>query len=102
MQLCQLPVGCWAPLPALAQFAYNAAVHSSTDRTLFEIVYYEVPRSDILTLDEVQKYSITRGSFVEGESLIGIIYANCEEATKSLTRTQAYQACTYNKYLCDL
>ncbi len=60
----------WAPLFALAEFTYNAAVDSSTGRTLFEIVYGELPRSDRPTLDEVQKYSATRGSFAEGESLI--------------------------------
>ncbi len=60
-------------------------------------MYGEVPRSDILTLDEVQKYSATRGSSAEGESLIERIRATCEEVTKSLSRAQAYQACTYNK-----
>ncbi len=51
----------WTPLLALAEFAYNIAVHSSTGKALFEIVYWEIPRSDMLTLDEVQKYSSTRG-----------------------------------------
>ena len=92
----------WAPLLALAEFAYNAAVHSSTGRAPFEIVYGEVPRSEMLTLDEVQKYSATRGSSAEGESLIERICATREEVTKSLTRIQAYQACIYNKSYCDV
>ncbi len=45
----------WVPLLALAKFSYNAAVYSSTGRAPFEIVYGEIPRSDMLTLDEVQK-----------------------------------------------
>ncbi len=82
----------WAPLLALAEFAYNASVHSSTGRVLFDIVYKEVLRSDMLTLDEVQKYSATRESSAEGESLIERICAIREEVTKSFTRSQAYQA----------
>ena len=56
----------------------------------------------MLTLDEVQKYSATRGSSAEGESLIERICATREEVTKSLTRIQAYQACIYNKFYCDV
>ncbi len=56
-----------------------------------------IPRSDMLTLDEVQKYSATRGSSAEGQSLIERIGATREEVTKSLTCAQAYQARTYNK-----
>ncbi len=92
----------WVPLLALAKFAYNASVHSSTRRAQFEIVYGEVPRSDMLTLDEVQKYIATRGSSAEGESLIERIRATCKEFTKSLTRAQAYQAHKYNKSHCDV
>ncbi len=55
----------WATLLALAKFAYNASVHSLTGRAPFEIVYGEVPRSDILTLDEVQKYIAPWASSVE-------------------------------------
>ncbi len=43
----------WAPFLALAKFAHNAAVHSSTGKARFEIMYEEVHRSDMLTLDEV-------------------------------------------------
>ncbi len=86
-----------APLLALAKFAYNATVYSSTGKALFEIVYREVPGSDMLTVDEVQKYSATRGSSAECESLIERIFATREEVTKSLARSQAYHACTYNK-----
>ncbi len=87
---------------ALAKFAYNAAVHSSSGRAPFKIVYGKMPRSDMLTLYEVQKYSAIRGSSAEVESLIERIHATCEEVTKSLTRAQAYQARTYNKYYCDV
>ncbi len=87
----------WAPLPALAEFAYNIAVHSSTGKAPFEIVYEEIPRSDMLTLDEVQKYNAIRGSSSESESLIERIRATREEVTKFLTRAQVYQARTYNK-----
>ena len=86
-----------APLLPLAEFAYNAVVHPSTGRAPLKIVYREIPRSDMLTLDEVQKYSATRGSSAEGESLMERICATREEVTKSLTRAQAYQARTYNK-----
>ncbi len=51
----------------------------------------------MLTLDEVEKYSVTRDSSAEGESLIERIRATREEVTKSLMRVQAYQARTYNK-----
>ena len=51
----------------------------------------------MLTLDEVQKYSATRGSSAEGESLIRRICAIREEVTKFLTRSQAYHARIYNK-----
>ncbi len=92
----------WALLLALAEFAYNAAVHSSTSKAPFKIVYGEVPRSDILALDEVQKYSANRGSSAEGESLMERIRATGEEVTKSLVRAQAYQSRTYNKSHCDV
>ena len=60
-------------------------------------MYGEIPRSDMLTLDEVQKYNATRKSFAEGESLIERIRVPREEFTKSLARAQAYQARIYNK-----
>ena len=56
----------------------------------------------MLTLDEVQKYSSTRGGFSEGESLIERICATRKEVTKSLARGQAYQAHIYYKSVCDL
>ncbi len=87
----------WTPLLALVEFAYNVAVHSSTGKAPFEIIYREIPRSDMLTLDEVQKYSATWGSSSEGESLIERIRVTHEEVTKSLTRAQVYQARVYNK-----
>ncbi len=40
----------WAPHLALTEFAYDAAVHFSTVKAQFEIVYGEIPRSDMLTL----------------------------------------------------
>ena len=87
----------YAPLLALAKFAYNAAVHSSTGRAPFEIVYWEVFRSDMLTLDEFQKYIVIRRSSAEGESLIEKIRATCKEVTKFFARAQVYQARIYNK-----
>ena len=92
----------WAPIQALAEFAYNATVHSSTGRSPFEIVYGEVPRSDMLTLEEVQKYSATRGSSAKNESLMERIRATREEVTKSLARAQSYQARRYNEFHCDV
>ncbi len=68
----------------------------------FEIVYREVPRSDMLTLDEVQKYIAARGSSAESESLMERIRATCEEVTKSLARAQAYPARIYNKSQCAI
>ncbi len=56
----------------------------------------------MLTLDEVQRYIATRGIPPKGESLIERIYANRDEVTKSLARTQAYQARKYNKSHRDL
>ncbi len=56
----------------------------------------------MLTLDEIQKYSATRGSSAEGGSLIERIRATCKEVTKSLTRVQAYQARIYNKSHCNV
>ncbi len=92
----------WASLLALAEFAYNTAVHSSTGRAKFEIVYGELPRSDILTLDAVQKYSATWGSFAKSESLIERIRATHKEVTKSFASAQVYQARTYNKSFCEV
>ena len=92
----------WVLFLALAEFACNATVHSLTGNAPFEIVYVEVPRSDMFTQDEVQKYFAIRRSSAEGESLIERIYAPCKEVTNSLARTQSYQARTYNKSHCDV
>ncbi len=90
------------PLLALAEFAHNAPVHSSTGKASFEIVYGEVPRSDILTQNEVQKYIAIRGSSSAGESSIERIRATRKDVTKCFTRAKAYQARTYNKFHCHL
>lgn len=66
-------------------------VYSSTGKIPFEIVYGKIPRSGILTLNEVIKYSTTWESFAKG------INGKFEEVTKSLASEQAYQAHTYNK-----
>ena len=79
-----------SPLLALGKLAYNIAVCSSTGSAPFEIRYREVPRSDMLTLDEVQKYIATWGIFTESESLIEGIRATYKEVTKSFARAQAY------------
>ena len=76
----------WAPLLALAEFAYNVAVHFSTGKAPFKIVYSEIPRSDMLTLVEVKKYSATQRSSAGSEILIERIRASRKEVTKSLTR----------------
>ena len=89
-------------LLALAEFAYNTVVHSSTCRAPFEIVYEKIPESDLLILDEVQNNNATRGSSAEAESLIERVYAIRGEVTKFLARAQAYQACKYNKSHCDV
>ncbi len=60
-------------------------------------MYWEISRSDILTLDEVQKYNSTRDSSAEGESLIERIRATRKEVTEFFTRAQAYPARIYNK-----
>ncbi len=65
-------------------------------------MYGEVPKSDILIFDEVQKYNATRGSSAEGESLIERICAIRKKVTKSFTRARAYQARTYIKSHCDI
>ncbi len=92
----------WAPFLALDKFSYNVTVHSSTCKALFAIMYWEIPWSDIPTLDEVKKYSVTRGSSADSESLIEKICAIREEVTKSFMCAKAYQACTYNKSHCDV
>ncbi len=74
----------WSLLLALAEFAYNPVVHSSTSKVPFEIVYGEVPRSDMLTLDKVQKYTATRGSSAEGESLIEKYVPSARKSQNSL------------------
>ncbi len=56
----------------------------------------------MLTLDEVQKYSATRGSSAESESLIERIHATRTKVSKSLARAQAYQARIYNKSYCNV
>ncbi len=92
----------WTPFLALAEFAYNAVVHSSIGRAPFEIVYGEVLISEMLTLDEVPKYSATPRSSAEGESLIERIRATRGEITKSLTHSPTYQARTYNESYCNV
>ncbi len=56
----------------------------------------------MLILDVVQKYTATRRSFAEGESLMEKIRATRDEVTKSLACAQAYQARTYNKFHSDV
>ncbi len=56
----------------------------------------------MLTLDEVEKYSVTKGRCDKGESLIERIRATCEEVTKFLARAQGYQARTYNRSYRDV
>ncbi len=65
-------------------------------------MYGEVPKSDMLTLDEVPKYIANQGSSAKSESLIERIRTDREEVTKSFACTQAYQAQKYNKSHCDV
>ena len=43
----------WAPLFALAKFAYNKTIHFLTGKVPFKIVYREVSRLEMITLNEV-------------------------------------------------
>ena len=90
----------WSSSLALAEFAYNTSVPSSTGRALFEIVYGEI--SDMLTFDEVQKYNATWGSSAEEKSLMEKKRVTRKEVKKSLANDQAYQVYTYNKSHCDV
>ncbi len=56
----------------------------------------------MLILDEVQKYSATRRSSAEGESLIERIHVIRKEVPKPFANAQAYQARTYNKSYRDV
>ncbi len=73
----------WAPFFALVKFAYNASVHSSTRKAVFEIMYREVSGWDILTLDDIKKYNATRASSAESERLYEKIRAKRKKVNES-------------------
>ena len=59
----------WASLLFLTEFTYNASKHSTTQKTPFEMVYEYTPRSNLLTVDKIVKYTAKQGSSAEAESL---------------------------------
>ncbi|SLM33286.1 Ribonuclease H-like domain [Lasallia pustulata] len=92
----------WASLLALAKFAYNASLHSSTGKASFEVVYGSIPRSDMLTAAELEKYSAVNGTTTEAEQLIEHLRNTRVEVRRALAKSQEYQARHYNKSHLDV
>ena len=53
----------------IIKFAYNAVKHTSTKKAPFEVVYGSIPRSDIITTNEVAKYTAAKKASVKAEDL---------------------------------
>ena len=87
----------WASLLFLTEFTYNASKHSTTQKTPFEMVYEYTPRSNLLTVDKIVKYTAKQGSSAEAESLTDWLHTSCKEAQRSLIRAQEYQKKYYDK-----
>lgn len=92
----------WASLLASAEFAYNASQHSSTAKAPFEVVYGFVPRSDMLTAEELVKYSAVNGTTTEAEQLTERLRNTRTEVRKALAKSQEYQARHYNQSHLDV
>ena len=45
------------------------SLHSSTEKALFKIVYSFIPKSDMLTVKELAKYSAVTRTTIEAEQL---------------------------------
>lgn len=87
----------WASLLPLADFAYNTAQHSSTGKAPFQVIYGTIPQSDMLTAEEVAKYSAISGTTTEAEQLTENLRSTRAEVHRALTKSQEYQANHYNK-----
>jgi hypothetical protein len=90
----------WAIYLPTAEFAYNAAVHSATNKAPFEVVYGFIPRSDMLSAEEVTKYT-SQESSATAEDLAERLRLTREEVLRNLQRTQEYQEKQYNKHRKD-
>ncbi|SLM36152.1 Ribonuclease H-like domain [Lasallia pustulata] len=92
----------WASLLALAKFAYNASLHSSTGKAPFEVVYGSIPRSDMLTAEELKKYSAVNGTITEAKQLTEHLCNTRVKVCRALAKSQEYQARHYNKSHLDV
>ncbi|SLM37369.1 transposon tf2-1 partial [Lasallia pustulata] len=92
----------WASLLALAKFAYNASLHSSTGKAPFKVVYGSIPRSDMLTAEELEKYSAVNGTTTEAQQLTEHLCNTRVEVRRALAKSQEYQARHYNKSHLDV
>ena len=50
------------------------SLHSSTEKAPFEVVYSFISRSDMLTAEELAKYSAVTGTTAEAEQLTEQLY----------------------------
>ena len=92
----------WASLLTLAEFAYNASLYSSTGKAPFEVVYGSIPRSDMLTAEEPERYSAVNRTTTEAEQLTEHLCNTRVEVCRALVKSQEYQARHYNKFHLDV
>ena len=92
----------WASLLVLDEFAYNASLHSSTGKAPFKVVYGSIPRSDMLTAEELAKYSAVNRTTTEAEQLTEHLCNTRVEVCRALAKSQEYQARHYNKSHLDV